>query len=103
MTTSATQKRDKETGGDDGRDTHHHTFTIIVNNKEFTTEAHQLTGLELKSLAGIPADYELFLVHGGNSVPVANDELVNIHERIEFRAIPAGTFGGGDCATAASR
>lgn len=103
MTTSATQKRgDQSDDAGDGRKKPH-IFTIIVNNQEFSTQAHQLTGLEIKALAGIPGDYELFAVHGGNSVPVANDEVVHVHERIEFRAIPAGTFGASDYAAAAPR
>jgi hypothetical protein len=29
-----------------------HTFTITVNNQPFETSAHQLTGAQVKSLAG---------------------------------------------------
>ena len=70
-----------------------HQFTIIVNGREFRTAAHQLTGLEIKTLAGIPADYELFHVEGRESKAVANEQVIEIHEKEEFRAIPAGTFG----------
>lgn len=71
----------------------HPTFTVIVNNAEFTTHEHTLTGLQIKQLAGIPGDYELFEVKGANSVPVGNDDEVHIHNKITFRAIPTGTFG----------
>jgi len=68
-------------------------FNIFVNNKEFQTEAHELTGSQIKQLAGIPADYELFEVRGDQTVPVGNEQTVHIHDNLHFRAIPAGTFG----------
>jgi len=70
-----------------------HQFTIFVNNKEFHTDKHELTGAQIKTLAGIPADYELYEVKGDQTVPIGNDQVVRIHNDIHFRAIPAGTFG----------
>jgi hypothetical protein len=70
-----------------------HQFTVIVNNQNYQTTHKTLTGSEIKKLAEIPADYELFEIRGAESVPVGNDQSVHIHERIEFRAIPAGVFG----------
>ena len=69
------------------------TFTIFVNNNSFETHEHQLTGTAIKSVARIPADYELFEVKGNQTVPVGNEQVVHIHEKQHFRAIPAGTFG----------
>src|ERR1043166_7319137 len=69
------------------------TFTIFVNNRPFETHAHELTGSQVKQLASVPADYELFEVRGEQTVPVGNEEEVHIHEKLHFRAIPAGTFG----------
>jgi|GEM_PF-1681438 len=68
-------------------------FTIFVNNNPFITYEHKLTGAQIKTLAGVPADYELFEVKGDQTVPVGNDQEVHIHEGMHFRAIPAGTFG----------
>lgn len=68
-------------------------FTIFVNNVVFTTQEHELTGTQIKSLASVPADYELFQVKGDQTVPVGNEEIVHIHNKMHFRAIPAGTFG----------
>ena len=68
-------------------------FTIFVNNKPFETKEHQLTGAQIKQLASVPSDYELFQVRGDQTVPVGNEEIVHIHENLHFRAIPAGTFG----------
>jgi hypothetical protein len=72
---------------------HKHEFTIYVNNQSFQTGQHQLTGAQIKVLAGIPPEYELFRVEGQKSFPVGNDEAVSIHEKEQFRAIPSGTFG----------
>jgi hypothetical protein len=71
----------------------HPTFTILVNNNAFTTHEHSLTGAAIKALAQVPADYELFEVKGDQTIPVGNDQEVHIHEKMHFRAIPAGTFG----------
>ena len=68
-------------------------FTIFVNNNPFTTAEHELTGIQIKDLAKISRDYELFEVKGDQTVPVGNDQEVKIHENLHFRAIPAGTFG----------
>ncbi len=68
-------------------------FTIFVNNNPFVTGEHELTGAQIKKLAGVPADYELFEVRGDQTLPVGNDQVVKIHNALHFRAIPAGTFG----------
>jgi hypothetical protein len=74
-------------------------FKIFVNNVEFTTHDHQLTGAQIKTLAAVPADYELFQVKGDHTVPIGNEEIVQIHNNMHFRAIPAGTFGRNDITT----
>lgn len=70
-----------------------HEITIYVNNNPFKTPEKEPTGSQIKALAGVPPDYELFRVEGGKSVPVGNDERVKLHENEHFRAIPSGTFG----------
>ena len=71
----------------------HPTFTIFVNNNPFSTHEHRLTGAQIKNLAKVPNDYEFFEVRGDQTIPVGNDQEVQIHEKLHFRAIPAGTFG----------
>lgn len=91
-------------GGGQGRqDDKLRTIEIVVNSQHFNSPSKELTGLKIKQLAGIPTDYELFVVHGNTTVPVGNDEVVHIHTGSEFRAIPAGTFGKSVNATAATR
>jgi multiubiquitin len=70
-----------------------HEITIFVNNQPFKTAEHELTGAQIKALAGIPQEYELFRVEGQQTIPVGNDERVRLHENEHFRAIPSGTFG----------
>lgn len=78
-----------------------HTITFFVNNQEVTTTESQLTGAAIKALANVPADYELFEVHGSETVPIGNDQTVHIHEKLHFRAIPPGTFGSNGNSTKA--
>ncbi len=74
-------------------DKSHPTFSVFVNNAEFHTSEHELAGATIKTLANVPADYELFEVNGDQTIPVGNEQIVHIHNKIHFRAIPAGTFG----------
>ncbi len=68
-------------------------ITFFVNNKPVETLKDRLTGSEIKALANVPDDYELFHVQGDNTVPVGNEQPVHLHNNEHFRAIPAGTFG----------
>lgn len=65
------------------------TVTIEVNNKPFEAPKAELTGAEIKELAGIPLDFQLFLLHGEstNMDLVENDEQVKLHEHQRFRAV----------------
>ena len=74
-------------------------FEIFVNNQRLTTSATQLTGAQIKQLARVPDNYELFLVHGNDSQPVADSQSVEIKNGEHFRAIPPGTFGKYDVAS----
>lgn len=73
--------------------------TIIVNNKAVHATGESLTGAEIKKLAGVPAEYELFLVHepgGGGQQPdrqVSDTESLQLHNGMKFRAIPPGNQG----------
>lgn len=76
-----------------------HEITIFVNNQPFRTWAHELSGAEIKALAGVPANYELFEAKGKETVPVGDSEKIHIHNEEHFRAIPSGTFGERDSTT----
>lgn len=66
---------------------------FFVNNKPLLTNAADLSGGEIKSLAGIPPDYGLYLMTGSATRPIANDEIIRIGQREHFRAIPVATMG----------
>lgn len=74
-------------------------FEILVNNQPFTTSEHRLSGSQIKALAGVPADYELFEVKGDKTVTVGDSQEAQIHQKLHFRAIPAGTFGSRDASS----
>jgi len=66
-------------------------FVFFVDSRG--TDEDELTGAQIKTLAGVPADYELFQVKGEQTVPVGNEQRIHLHNNEHFRAIPAGTFG----------
>jgi len=69
-------------------------FKFFVNNNEFTTNEHELSGSAIKAIAGIPPDYELYEVKADNKTDTVGDTTkVKIHNGLHFRAIPPGTFG----------
>jgi len=68
-------------------------ITFFVNNQPVETTQKELSGLAIKQLAKVPADYELFRVAGAQTERIADNTVVHIHPKEQFRAIPAGTFG----------
>ncbi len=71
----------------------HETITIFINNTGYQTSRGEMTGSDIKALAKVPEDYELFEVRGDQTVPIGNEQVVKLHNKMHFRAIPAGTFG----------
>jgi hypothetical protein len=65
------------------------TVTIEINNKPYAAPKRTLTGLEIKSLADIPADFQLYRLHGnsGQLDPIGNEDEVKLHESERFRAV----------------
>ncbi len=68
-------------------------ITFFVNNQPVATTQKELTGAAIKQLAKVPADYELFRVTGAETQRITDNQVVHIHPKEQFRAIPAGTFG----------
>lgn len=69
---------------------------FFVDNKKFETENTSLKGLEIKTIAGVPANYQLFLEEPGN----APDRVISDGEDVDMRnppkhfyAVPPATFG----------
>lgn len=64
-------------------------ITIEVNNKPYEAPKEEMTGAEIKTLAGVPLDFQLYLLHGDSQRldPIADDKLVKLHEHERFRAV----------------
>jgi len=62
-----------------------HEVEITVNNKRVTVPKHT-TGSEIKRLANMPADFQLFVVRGDHEVEIADDENVKVHPKDRFIA-----------------
>jgi hypothetical protein len=69
------------------------TITVTVNGSPVVLSERSLSGASLKLKADIPADYELYVVHGSSTKPIADGDTIHVHEGSAFRAIPPGTFG----------
>jgi hypothetical protein len=63
------------------------TTKIFVNRKPVELPGDSATGAEIKSAAGVPAEFDLFRKHGSELDPVANDTLVELHEGEHFIAV----------------
>jgi hypothetical protein len=68
-------------------------ITVTVNGTRLVLAERTITGACLKVKASIPSDYELYVVHGNATKPVADADVLHLRDGSAFRAIPAGTFG----------
>lgn len=57
-------------------------FNFLVANKPYFTEQQFLTGAQIKDLAGVPAEYELYM-----TAPHMRDVLIENHTTVNF-ALP---------------
>ncbi len=62
-----------------------HQVEITVNNKSVTVP-QETNGAEIKRLADVPADFELFLVKHDEEIQVKDDEAIKVHEKERFTA-----------------
>lgn len=60
---------------------------VFVNNKPVTVPKHT-TGAEIKALAGVSADFQLFRIAGDTEHPVDDDKRITVHEGERFIASP---------------
>lgn len=71
-------------------------YHFFVDNKKFDTDRASLTTMEIKAIAVVPANYQLFLEEHGD----APDRALSDGEGIDlqnppkhFYAVPPATFG----------
>lgn len=70
----------------------HHFY---VDGKEFSSEKPSLTALEIKTIANVPGEYQLFLETEGDTPDraISDGEAVAIGDKPHFFAVPPATFG----------
>ncbi|MHB8345875.1 MAG: multiubiquitin domain-containing protein [Acidiferrobacterales bacterium] len=71
-------------------------YHFFVDNQTYETEHTSLKGLEIKTIAGIPANYQLFLEEHGDTPDraISDGEDVNLQNPPKhFYAVPPATFG----------
>jgi hypothetical protein len=68
---------------------------IMIDHREYNVHQTEMTGAQLKALAGIPGTNLLFLeVHGpGEDEAIANDTAVHLRDGEHFYDMPPGNFG----------
>jgi hypothetical protein len=69
---------------------------FFVDAKKYETAQTALTGAQIKSIASVAANYQLFLEEQGETPDkaIGDGESVNLHERVKhFFAVPPATFG----------
>ena len=88
---SETDKGSSEAG-------HHHDkeYHLFVDARPYQTEHQSLTGADIKQLANVPANYQLYLEEEGDTPdrPIADNEGVDLKGKEKhFFAVPPATFG----------
>ncbi|MHB9035020.1 MAG: hypothetical protein ACYC64_00030 [Armatimonadota bacterium] len=68
------------------KDVHdHQQVQVIINNKHYTTPNNPLTVAELKTLAGLPLDFNCYrIIHGKSEGPLANGEVLDLKNGDRF-------------------
>jgi hypothetical protein len=61
---------------------------ILVNNRSVTVPKHT-TGEEIKRLANVPLDFQLFRIDGNSEHPIENTDKVSVHTGQRFVASPS--------------
>jgi hypothetical protein len=71
-------------------------YPFFVDAKRYETDKASLTGLEIKNIAGVPGNYQLYLEEEGDKPDRAisdGEGVVLDHREQHFFAVPPATFG----------
>lgn len=77
-------------------DANHSPHHFFVDGKQYTSDKATLTGLEIKTIAGVPGNYQLFLEEEGDKPDraISDGESIGLGGRTHhFFAVPPATFG----------
>ncbi len=75
---------------------HAHHYRFFVDAKQYETDQKSLTGAAIKTHAGVPAGYQLFLEEQGDTPDkaISDGEAVDLEGKEKhFFAVPPATFG----------
>jgi hypothetical protein len=75
---------------------HQKRFHFFVDAKKYETAEPSLTGAAIKTIAGVPANYQLFLEETGDTPDraISDGEAVDLERGAKhFFAVPPATFG----------
>jgi hypothetical protein len=72
---------------------HKNQKTIYVDDRPYQVEPDHLSGIQIKNLAGIEANYQLFMERSGDDQAIADDFSVKIVDGSRFYSLPPATFG----------
>jgi hypothetical protein len=72
-----------------------HEFTIFIDATRYVVSKTSMTGAEIKALAHIDAQYQLYLEEQGDrpDKPVKDGEAISVRNDMHFYAIPPATMG----------
>jgi hypothetical protein len=66
---------------------HDRLVEIVVNNRPVSVP-QTTTGGEIKRLAGLSSEFNLFAIKGDHEIAVGNDEEIKVHKGQRFLACP---------------
>lgn len=68
---------------------------FFVDGKGYISDKRSLTGLEIKTIANVPGEYQLFLEAEGDAPDraISDGESVAVGHKPHFFAVPPATFG----------
>ena len=61
---------------------------VVIDEKPYVFETHDVTGLQIKATAGIPENYSLYRREHGANEPISNDESVELKQGDHFFSRP---------------
>jgi len=76
-----------------------HKIEFFVDGTKYETDKKHMSGLEIKTTAGVEGNYQLFLEEEGDKAdrPISDADTVTLEGHIKhFFAVPPATFGRGE-------
>jgi hypothetical protein len=65
-----------------------HDVHVVIDDRPYVFETDDETGLEIKTTAGIPDNYNLYRREHGANEPISNDERIELKQGDHFFSRP---------------